>query len=153
MYADNTTLYCNIDQHVDEDTINNELVKIWEWMIATKLSLNTTKTKYMVFYTNQRDVTYLNLIINNSIIERVSHFNFLGIMLSYNMTWDTHINHISKKISKATGILYQLKLIYPQRILFTLHTTLILQHLQYCLILWDSGIKENYPLHLLKRRH
>ena len=41
MYADDTTLYCNIDQNVDEDTINNELAKIWEWLIANKLSLNT----------------------------------------------------------------------------------------------------------------
>ena len=82
MYADDTTLYCNIDQNVDADTINNELAKIWEWLIANKLSLNTTRTKYMVFHTNQRNVTYPNLVINNSIIERVSHFNFLGIMLS-----------------------------------------------------------------------
>ena len=86
MYADDTTLYCNIDQTVDEDTINNELAKIWEWLIANKLSVNTKKTKYVVFHTNQRNVTYPNLIINNSIIKRVSHFNFLGIMLSYNVT-------------------------------------------------------------------
>ena len=104
MYADDTTLYCNIDQNVDENIINNELAKIWEWLIAKKLSLKTTKTKYMVFHTSQRNVTNPNLVINNSIIERVSHFNFLGSMLSYNMTWDTHINHISKKISKAIGI-------------------------------------------------
>ena len=86
-----------------------------------------------------------NLVINKSIIERVSHFNFLGIMLSYNMTWDTHINHISKKISKAIGILYQLKSlkpIYPQPILFTLYTTLIVPHLNYRLILWGSCIKK-----------
>ena len=80
MYADDTTLYCNIDQNVDEDTINNELAKIWEWLIANKLSLNTKKTKYMVFRTNPRNVAYPNLVINNIIIERVSHFNFLGIM-------------------------------------------------------------------------
>ena len=152
MYADDTTLYCNIDQNVDEDTINNELAKIWEWLIANKLSLNTKKTKYMVFHTNQRNVTYPNLVINNIIIERVSHFNFLGIMLSYNMTWDAHINHISKKISKAIGILYQLKHIYPQRILFTLYTTLIVPHLNYCLILWGSYIKENHRPHLLQKK-
>ena len=64
MYADDTTLYCNIDQNVDEDTINNELANIWKWLIANKLSLNTTKTKYMVFHTNQRNVTYPNLVIN-----------------------------------------------------------------------------------------
>ena len=77
MYADDTTLYCNIGQHVGEDTINNELPKIWEWLIANKLSLNTMKTKYIVFSTDQRNVTYPNLVINNSIIKRVSHFNVL----------------------------------------------------------------------------
>ena len=106
----------------------------------------------MVFHTNQRNVTYPNLVINNIIIERVSHFNFLGIMLSYNMTWDAHINHISKKISKAIGILYQLKHIYPQRTLFTLYSTLIVPHLNYCLILWGSYIKENHRLHLLQKK-
>ena len=28
MYVDDTTLYCNVDQNVDEDTINNELSTI-----------------------------------------------------------------------------------------------------------------------------
>ena len=46
MYVGDTTLYCNIDQNVDEDIINNELAKIWEWLIANKLSLNTKRTKY-----------------------------------------------------------------------------------------------------------
>ena len=45
MYADDTTLYCIIDQYVNEDTINNELARIWEWLIANKLSFNTKKTK------------------------------------------------------------------------------------------------------------
>ena len=77
----------------------------------------------MVFHTNQRNVIYPNLVINNSIIERVSHFNFLGIMLSYNMTWDAHINHISKKISKAIGILYQLKHIYSAYIVYFVYNS------------------------------
>ena len=40
--------------------------------IVNKLSLNPTKTKCMVFHTNQRNVISPNLIINNSIVERVS---------------------------------------------------------------------------------
>ena len=68
------------------------------------------------------------------------------------MTWDAHINHISKKISKAIGILYQIKHVYPQLILFTLYTTLIVPHLNYCLILWGSYIKENHRLHLLQKK-
>ena len=153
MYADDPTLYCNIDQNIDGDTINNELAKICEWFIANKLSLNTKRTKYMVFHTNQRNVTYPNLVINNSIVKRVLNFNFLGIMLSYNMTWDTHTNHISKKISKAIGILYQLKPIYPQPILFTLYTTLIVPHLNYCLIYGGHVSKKTFNCTYSKRRH
>ena len=32
MYADDTTLYCNIDQNVSEEVINNELSKISQWL-------------------------------------------------------------------------------------------------------------------------
>ena len=49
MYADDTTLYCNIDQNVSEEVINNELSKVSQWLTANKLSINVTKTKYMVF--------------------------------------------------------------------------------------------------------
>ena len=45
MYADDTTLYCNIDQHVNEDDINVELAKLSEWLGANKLALNISKTK------------------------------------------------------------------------------------------------------------
>ena len=49
MYADDTTLYCNISQNIGEEVINAELVKPWEWLGANKLSLNNAKTNYMVF--------------------------------------------------------------------------------------------------------
>ena len=40
MYADDTTLFCNIDNNVTEDVINRELLKVYEWLGANKLSLN-----------------------------------------------------------------------------------------------------------------
>ena len=45
MYADDTTLYCNIDQDVNEEVINVELAKLSEWLGANKLALNISKTK------------------------------------------------------------------------------------------------------------
>ena len=40
MYADDTTLYCNIDQDVNKEVINIELAKLSEWLGANKLALN-----------------------------------------------------------------------------------------------------------------
>ena len=54
MYADDTTLYCNIDQNVSEEVINNELSKVSQWLVANKLSINVSKTKYMVFHLHKK---------------------------------------------------------------------------------------------------
>ena len=86
---------------------------------ANKLALNISKTKYMVFHTSNRKITYPNLKINNINIERVTQFNFLGVMFNSCMDWSRNINYISMKISRSTGILYRLKDIYPQSVLLT----------------------------------
>ena len=106
MYADDTTLFCNIDNNVREDVINRELLKVYEWLGANKLSLNVAKTKFMIFHTNNRLVRYPNLLINGRPIERVTQFNLLGLILQSNMSWSMHTDHISLKVSKAIGIIY-----------------------------------------------
>ena len=63
MYADDTTLYSNIDSpnqnnmiRLTETKINAELAKIDEWLKINKLSLNLKKSKYMVFKKQPRQI-------------------------------------------------------------------------------------------------
>ena len=59
MYADDTTLYCDIkDVPNYENVLNVELCKITNWLAANKLSLNIGKTKFMVFHTQTRRKWY-----------------------------------------------------------------------------------------------
>ena len=96
MYADDTTLYCNLGD-LSENIINNELTKVSELLAANKLSLNVKKTKYMMFHTPQKKVTYPELKINNILIERVSEFSFLDIIFNSNLKRHPHINYFAKK--------------------------------------------------------
>ena len=151
MYADDTTLYCNITE-VDELTINNELQKITDWLSSNKLSLNIKKTKCMVFHSNRKTVNYPNFKINDIEIERVAQFNFLGLIISSNLKWQSHIDHISIKISSVIGIMYRMKDIYPQEILQMIYSTLIIPHFNYCLLVWGSKVLEGHKLHLLQKK-
>ena len=152
MYADDTILYCNIDQYLNEDVINVELAKLSEWLGSNNLALNISKTKCIVFNMSNRAVKYPNLKINNTDIEHVFGFNFLGVMFRSHMNWNTHVNYIASKISRTVRTLYRLKDTYAQSVLLTLYNTLILLHFHYCLLLWGSSIKENHPLHLLQKK-
>ena len=50
MYADDTTIYCNINQNLNEIVINAELEKVYKWLCSNKLSLNIKKTKFIIFF-------------------------------------------------------------------------------------------------------
>ena len=152
MYADDTTLYCNINNANSDIILNNELCKISNWLSSNKLSLNVKKTKYMVFHSPQKRVMYPTLKLNNANIERVFQFNFLGVVLASTLKWDKHIGHVSLKVSRVIGVLFRLKHIYPQEVLLTLYNTLILPHLSYCILVWGSKIQTNHRLHLLKKK-
>ena len=96
VYADDTTLYCNINQTITAETINRELIKISQWLGANKLSLNVAKTKFMVFHASKKSVIYPELQINSNNIECVTQFNFLGLTLESNLSWNKHIDSRTK---------------------------------------------------------
>ena len=53
MYADDTTIYFNLKDfspEMREAEINGELEKVNVWLKLNKLTLNTNKTKLMIFY-------------------------------------------------------------------------------------------------------
>ena len=152
MYADDTTLYCSIDKlnsNNRNDIINEHLNKVGEWMKSNKLVLNSRKTKYMLFHKHNKVVPNLDLNINGSTIDQVSTFKFLGLHINSQLTWQTHINEISKRISRVIGLLYKMQNILPKNILLSLYNTLILPHINYCILSWG---KESDSILLLQKR-
>ena len=151
MYADDTTMYIPIDNTSLSSqelttTLNNEMGNISDWFKVNKLALNEKKTKYMLFGMPQREIKSINLKIDEKQIEMVKQFNFLGLELDNNMNWSCHINKIATKISKSIGIMNKVKYILPQHILLMLYNTLILPHLNYCLLTWGTQTTRMFKL-------
>ena len=67
-----------------------------------------------------KTLPHINLSLNDAIIENVPKIIYLGIMIGEHLSWNSHIEMIGLKVSKAIGIINHLKSIYPQRVLFTL---------------------------------
>ena len=141
-YADDTVLFSTLSnlanpQSTDPDLLMNaELFKINECLEINKLSLNTAKTKYMLFHTYQKRIKAFVPKINNTNIEKVEEFNLLGLTLDTHLNWKIHSENISNKCSRISGILNNVKYILPERIKLLLYTTLLLPHINYCLMTW-----------------
>ena len=141
MYADDTTIYFNIeefDQYILQQDITKELGNITLWLKRNKLSLNVQTTKLMVFHRKQKQIKELNIVINGITVERVESFNFLGLIIDEGLSWKKHTDVVRKKISKVVGILYRLNNIFPRCILQTLYNSLIASYINYGLLLWGA---------------
>ena len=70
------------DNNFSVDTlINEELSKLIEWLKINKLSLNKSKSKYMIFHMPKKEIQILTLKIDNTNIDKVEEFNFLGLTI------------------------------------------------------------------------
>ena len=90
----------------------------------------------MLFHVPNKLITVPNLQINNTNIEKVDEFNFLGLTLDTNISWKNHYNNTSNKISRTIGVLNKIKHILPQHIKVIIYNTLVLPHLNYCITAW-----------------
>ena len=106
------------------------------WLKLNKLTLNTTKTKSMVFHRKQKQIEPLHFSIDGEVIENVSSFNFFGKTLDESLTWKNHIDLIKNKIFKTIGVFYRLAKTFPEEILITLYNSLIASHLNYGILAW-----------------
>ena len=80
----------------------------------------------------------IELKINDISLERVSDFCFLGLIINEHLSWKSHIDKISNKISKFNGILNKLKHFVPKHILRSLYCCLIQSQMNYCILAWGS---------------
>ena len=102
LFADDTSLLDTINLSISPngnfsiERLNGELQNIYDWLAVNKLSLNVSKTKFMVFHHPLKNLPQnMEIKINNSPVERVKEFCFLGLTINENLTWKTHITQLS----------------------------------------------------------
>ena len=142
MYADDTHItYAGSDLHLIQSSISHDLEKLSKWLVSNKLTLNATKTEFMLIGSRQRLSTLsdtLELSIDNVPIEKVSSVKSLGIYVDENLTWYLHVDKLCKKIASAIGAIKRVKPFVPQSTLLSIYNSLVQPHFDYCSLVWGN---------------
>lgn len=131
--------------------ISKELEKLRQWFVAKKLSLNLSKTKFMLF-SNRRTNAGVTILIGNARTER-NVAKFLGVQIDCKLSWKDHIKLIKSKLSKRIAITHKVKYLLDHTSLKTLYASLILPYLSYCCEIWGNTYATNIvPLYKLQKK-
>ena len=155
LFADDTNVFFSHNNlSILTNMINVELAKLSEWFKANKLSINVSKSKYMIFKPRQKRLTVdLSIEVNNSMLDKAKEVMFLGVILDEHLSWKSHISHVANKISKSIGIIYRASFYLFKSYLRILFYSLVYPYLQYCTSVWGSTHPSNLNrLVLLQKR-
>ena len=97
-----TIIYAEKDLNKLEVVVIEELLKLCAWLNSNKLSLNVSKSNFVIFHPYQRQLhreVNLKILDNNSeqlvSLERKTYVKYLGVLIDENLSWKHHINYIS----------------------------------------------------------
>ena len=77
------------------------------------------------------------LYLDNLPLERVSEYNYLGILLTDDLRWDHHINIVCNKMRRMIGLIYRQLYMHSSDFLLKLYKTIIRPHLEYACVVWS----------------
>ena len=142
MYADDTHLtYSNGNIHSVQSSLSEDLLNINRWLTANKLTLNMTKTEFMLNGSRQKlnNLSSLpSLNINNVPIKHSHCSKSLGILIGHNLTWETHVDALSKKITSGIGAIKCINHCLPPTALHDVYYGLVQSHFDYCSVVWGN---------------
>ena len=140
LYADDTCL--NVKAHkldLLETLMNQEMEIARQWMLANKLTINTSKTKAMVISPKIKKSTFdYSIKCGESLISVQQNIKYLGLIIDDKLNFKEHIKIVERKVACAVGILAKSKHYLPQDILMQLYHALIDCHLTYAIPVWGS---------------
>ena len=148
LYADDTAILVKGKDVMDiELNLNEEFKRVDKWFSCNKLSVNTTKTKGMLFSSNRYRDKDKTLTIDEprentgQAIEHVSVYKYLGLWLDPHLTFEHHMNSICRKVKSRTYILRQMRSYISENLALDLYQSLIAPHFLYADTIYDGGNK------------
>ena len=142
LFADDTSLYVIVDIPINAARILNadlETIHLWaeKWLVKSESLLVSRKTNRNV---------HPPLIMNTEYINEVQHHKHLGIFLSNDGTWHTHIKYIASKAWQKIYIMRKLKFLLDRDSLSRIYISFTRPALEYVDIVWDNCTQ--YEIHV-----
>ena len=140
MYADDTAISYSSDKSKELDlVINEELSYIDRWLQGNMRSLNVVKTPPMIIVSQPKIKKLKNNLsslpsfkVGGEEINLVNETKYLGVMIDNCLTWESHINAVQKKISRAIGLLKYARNFIQTDTLINLYRSITEPHFRYC---------------------
>jgi hypothetical protein len=139
-YVDDLTLMEN-SQIGKASVIHDDLHKFESWSETNNMSLNPTKCMSMTVCFSRQQNVHVPLTIADKDLAEVDVVKILGVQISADLKWDTHIGAVIKRASSRLYMLSTLKKFnMPVSDLITVYVGYVRPLVEYAVPIWHGAL-------------
>ena len=134
LYADNIVIFStNSDLRIAHLGVQRELTNVLSWCNQNRLTINTKKTKVMIFGTNNmlKRAHPPPILLGNDELHYVSNFSYLGVKLDNKLNYESHALDCSRQVSHKIYTLTKIRPLINDIQALCLYKTKILPYFDY----------------------
>lgn len=135
LFADDCVIFREITTDNDINILQSDLNAISNWCDKWLMDLNIKKCKIM--RVSRSCTTSPIYYLNNIPLDSVNSYKYLGVHITTNLNWTTHIEYIIINANRMLGYLRRNFFNAPHGLKLLLYKTLIRSKLEYATTVWD----------------
>ena len=152
LFADDCILYRPIRHSSDCEILQNDLDKLAQWELKWGMQFHPAKCNSMSVTRSKTPFKH-KYILKGHTLESVDTAKYLGVTISSNMSWNTHISNITSKAHKLLGFLRRNLQIKNEDTKSMAYKSLVRSNLEYCSTIWSPHTqKQKYEIEKVQRR-
>ena len=118
-----------------------------------KNSLNVKKTELAVFKSKRKQLDgEIKLKLSRKRLFPTDSVKYLGVRIDGNLSWKSHTDYLSAKLSRANALLFKIRNFVNSSILRTIYFAILESHLNYCCLVWSQNCNAINRLDILPQK-
>ena len=145
-------MYRSIKDPSDHQALQNDLNKLAHWSTIWQMPFNLTECEYLIV-TNKSSPIMYHYKLNDYEIQRVKSAKYLGLTISGNLSWSTHISGIICRANSALSFFRRNFGQCAQTIKTKCYQTYIRPICEYAAVIWSPHLQTNiHQLEMIQRK-
>ena len=130
LFADDTALYLTLNNLTDSKTIQEDLDRLTQWELDWDMEFNPSKCQ-VIQVTRSRQPIPTQYHLQGHTLEVVDHAKYLGVNISSDLKWNTHVNYVVNKSNRSLGLIKRNIKTKHQNSRSTCYKTIVRPQLEY----------------------
>ena len=141
LFADDTALFMH-NSNLNTLTVDiiSKFNELNRWGISNKLTINASKTNFILFHTIIKPIlsNFMEITTERMVIKRVNSFKYLGITLHEPLNWSVHVNILCESLLEYFGIFNHIKYKVTPKVARKIYHAFIYSRIQYGIEVYSS---------------